>query len=301
LMLVNGVSKHTWLGRYAVAGLRVHIDSLREAQQLVPQAVAQGWRIGLRCHVPLEGDGSDPGFGGQFGLSAEEASSVCALLRANGLEVQGIHFHLGHGACSPNAYTNSVKYVANVCLQNGLTPRYIDFGGGLDAVSPAVDDLERAINWAHDRFPASEAWTENGRFLTHLSTALVTRIVDVKHRAECRYLLCDGGRTNQALAADRGIHPMLVVPRRAGPMVLTTVVGPTCMTDDRLGRVMLPEAAGPGDLIVWLRAGAYHLPWETRFSQGLCAVVWCDGSDVLSVARARENPVEWGRLWTAQN
>ena len=62
------------------------------------------------------------------------------------------------------------------------------------------------------------------------------------------------------------------------------------MTDDRLGRWMLPDTITLGDTIVWLNAGAYHLPWETRFSHGLCAVVWFDGDERMSVARSREQP-----------
>jgi len=50
---------------------------------------------------------------------------------------------------------------------------------------------------------------------------------------------------------------------------------------------------------VWLDAGAYHLPWETRFSHGLCAVAWCDESNHLTVARQREQPHDWLRQWTA--
>ena len=100
--------------------------------------------------------------------------------------------------------------------------------------------------------------------------------------------LCDGGRTNHALAADRGLHRLLVVPERTGPTRLTTICGPTCMTDDTLGRLPLPADIVPGDVLVWMNAGAYHLPWETRFSQGLCAMVWADESEELVVVRERE-------------
>jgi hypothetical protein len=79
--------------------------------------------------------------------------------------------------------------------------------------------------------------------------------------------------------------------------VLTTIVGPTCMTDDRLARVVLPDSIVPGDLVIWLDAGAYHLPWETRFSQGLCAVAWADATDALSLGRERETPAQWAASW----
>jgi hypothetical protein len=50
----------------------------------------------------------------------------------------------------------------------------------------------------------------------------------------------------------------------------------------------LPGDVDVGDVIVWTNAGAYHLPWETRFSYGLCAIVWFDRDERLVVARERE-------------
>ena len=82
---------------------------------------------------------------------------------------------------------------------------------------------------------------------------------------------------------------MLLLPKRTGPARLTTVCGPTCMTDDILGRLHLPDDVVPGDVLVWMHAGAYHLPWETRFSHGLCAIVWADEAERLSVVRERED------------
>ena len=186
-----------------------------------------------------------------------------------------------------------------------LNPAYIDCGGGIEPnlnSDRALDDLVSAAAWAKTHLPGlSEVWIENGKYLTRSSAALLVRVLDVKVRNECRYLICDGGRTNHALDADNGLHPLITCPERAGHPVLTTVCGPTCMTDDRLGRLLLPDTIAPGDLIVWLDAGAYYLPWETRFSHGLCAVVWADPSDTLSLARARETPETWSYSWTASS
>jgi diaminopimelate decarboxylase len=117
---------------------------------------------------------------------------------------------------------------------------------------------------------------------------LAVRVLDVKDRRECRYVICDGGRTNHALAADDHPHVVKALAERGGPTRLTTVCGPTCMTDDRLGRFALPNNITVGDVLLWLDAGAYHLPWETRFSQGLCAIAWFGPDERLQIARPRE-------------
>jgi hypothetical protein len=43
-------------------------------------------------------------------------------------------------------------------------------------------------------------------------------------------------------------------------------------------------------------AGAYHLPWETRFSHGLATVLWHDGKSVKTV-RPREKFADWWGQW----
>lgn len=302
-LLVNGVGKQAWLTRVDAPGLRVHFDSIAETNRLLETAVAQSWRVGLRCHVPPERDARDGEFGGQFGLSGGELSMVIPALRAAGVAVRGLHFHLGQGMRQDGAYSEALRHLVDLCLVNDIAPEYMDCGGSIDAnpdVDVSIDELANAIaRLRHDLPSVEEVWLENGRHLTAASAALVVRVLDVKERPECRYLICDGGRTNQALDADNGPHRLLVIPARAGHRLLTTITGPTCMTDDRLARVALPHTVAAGDLLVWLDAGAYHLPWETRFSHGLCAVAWADGDDQLSLARRRETPAEWSALWIA--
>jgi diaminopimelate decarboxylase len=302
-MLVNGVAKHRWLGRHLAPGIHVHLDSLRETHELLPEALAQGWQVGLRCHVPAERDARDRRFGGQFGMSDLEIIEAYQYLQTAGVRVDGLHFHLGQGARHLSAYRESVQYVVALCERAGIAPRYLDCGGGVDhapSADAAFADLTEVLQWATMRIPSlREVWVENGGYVTRGSAALVVRVLDTKDRPEGRYLICDGGRTNHALDADNGPHPMLALPTRAGRLVDTTVCGPSCMSDDRLARVSWPEGVGPGDLVVWLDAGAYHLPWETRFSQGLSAVVWADAGERLTLARPRETPEQWSSAWRA--
>jgi diaminopimelate decarboxylase len=298
-MLINGVAKHAWLARHPLRGLRVHLESTHELESLLPLAVERQWRVGIRLQAPDECDARDPRFRGQFGFSRDEALRALASLRHAGANVEGVHFHLGQRRPQRGAYRRAVEFVGGVCDEAGLAPSYLDCGGGLPGghdptCAAALDDLADAFESAPVLLPTlDEIWIENGRFVTEASTALAVKVLDVKERDECRYLICDGGRTNHALAADTHAHDLLVVPPRDGPERLTTICGPTCMTDDCLGRRSLPASIGVGDVIAWLDAGAYHLPWETRFSHGLCAVVWFDDDEEPTVARAREAAPTW--------
>jgi diaminopimelate decarboxylase len=293
-LLVNGVAKHTWLPRHRLPRLRVHFDSVFEIDSLLPKALEERWRVGVRVQAPDERDARDPMFRGQFGLSHREAVAALYELQAAGADVQSVHFHLGQHRYEMGAYSRAVEYVAGICEDAGVRPVVLDCGGALPApvdasCGAAIKDLARAIRRAAACLPAlREIWLENGRFISESAAALAVTVVDVKDRPDSRYLICDGGRTNHALAADTKPHQLLLLPERHDGERLTTICGPTCMADDRLGRWMLPASVDIGDLIVWLDAGAYHLPWETRFSHGLCPIVWFDADEQMSIARQRE-------------
>jgi hypothetical protein len=99
-----------------------------------------------------------------------------------------------------------------------------------------------------------------------------------------------------ALVSNWEAHEILAIPKRSGRRRLTNVTGPTCMAFDRLARCPLSRELRAGDHLVWLDAGAYHLPWETRFSHGLAAVYWHDGSRLAEV-RPRETFEHWWNQW----
>src|SRR5438132_10429840 len=80
-LLVNGVAKHSWLARHAEPNMRVHFDSRREIDALLPRALGYRWRVGIRCHVPDERDAREPQFSGQFGFSRDEAVRAVRDLR----------------------------------------------------------------------------------------------------------------------------------------------------------------------------------------------------------------------------
>ena len=137
---------------------------------------------------------------------------------------------------------------------------------------------------------------ENGRGCSARSGVLVVQVLDVKDRPGMRSLICDGGRTMNALVSNWEEHELLSLPGRGGPMKLTTVNGPTCMAFDQLARRPMSRQIRAGDRLVWLDAGAYHLPWETRFSHGRATVLWHDGRRT-TVLRGAETFEEWWGQW----
>jgi diaminopimelate decarboxylase len=288
--------------------LTVHFDSLDEVRELAKVARRLEWHTGIRLHVADEFDPDEPRFGGQFGLSADEARVALDILRAEGVAAESVQFHLRSNVEDVECYRRALSETARICQQLGLEPKYVDCGGGLPIHYPEpggraqdrefVSAYMRILGDSLALYPAlKEFWLENGRFITSRAGVLVVTVIDIKVRPDCRYLICDGGRTNHALASDWETHRILTIPQRAGRSCLTTVCGPNCMAYDRLTRTELPEDIEIGDRLVWTDAGAYHLPWESRFSHGLANVVWYEEEHGSRLARPAEEFEQWWGVW----
>ncbi len=304
-ILVNGPAKQHWLPQVARPLLRVNFDSLTEMRALLPLARRLEWSLGVRCRTSQEVDPAFPDQPTQFGMESAEAISALRLLQQKGLRVETVHFHLRTNVPRAGNYETALEEVARICAAASFTPRNLDLGGGFPPphtrapggafLNAAFDLREMAgvLRRTTERFPGTdEIWLENGRFVTARCGVLVVRVLEAKERQGVRQLICDGGRTLHALVSTWEDHELLVVPQRQGPCLNTIVYGPTCMAFDQLARRPLPRSVQPGDHLVWMDAGAYHLSWETRFSHGLAPVVWHEGGQ-MRVARPREDFAGW--------
>jgi len=309
-IIINGVAKNRWLPGVDVEGLRVHFDSLNEACDLASQARMQSWRTGIRCHVAEEYDPDEPAFVGQFGMMKDEVETALDVLARKNVAVETIHFHLRSNVRSPDSYENAIEEASEICRTARFNPINLDCGGGFpvpgeryestDAPTGVFDlhQMKEVLDKVSSAFPSvRNVWFENGRFISARSAVLVVRVIDIKSRGDSRYLICDGGRTNNALVSDWEKHDILILPNRDSPPILTTIAGPTCMAFDRLARAYLPQDIQIGDHIIWMNAGAYHIPWETHFSHGLARVIWCNADGELFLARDAESFDAWWGQW----
>jgi diaminopimelate decarboxylase len=308
-ILVNGPAKHRWLPAVDFPGGRVNFDSPRELAALLPRARSQNWRVGLRVRTPDEVDSEHPEWATQFGFEPDEIAPALRHLARQGLVAETLHFHLRTNLPDVSTVERALQAVVALCRQTGWSPRFLDVGGGLPpahttdhagnrfdrgfsraAYAQALDRAVRALP------TVEEVWLEHGRSLSAGAGVLVVRVLDVKERLGRRLLICDGGRTLNALVSVWEEHELLVLESRRGRRVPTAVHGPTCMAFDCLGRRLLPASVRPGDHLLWFEAGAYHLPWETRFSHGLAEVWWEDESGLRRV-RAAETFERFASAW----
>jgi diaminopimelate decarboxylase len=309
--LMAGLRTMPETGAPSLRNLSINFDSVAELAALLPLAKKLNWRCGLRSNTGEEFDPENPQFPTQFGFTPDEAAPALIELRRAKMELATVSFHLRTNVPSAQIYQRAIAQVAEVCRAAKMSPQFLDVGGGLPvrhvltrggkvfdgefSLRAFAEMLRQSVK----QFPGlREIWLENGRFVTAGSGVLVVKIVDVKERRGLRQLICDGGRTMNALTSLWEQHRVLWLPGRTGAEVLTAVQGPTCMAFDQLGRIPLPRSLRPGDHLAWLDAGAYHLPWETRFSHGHAAVWWHDERGLRRVRERQSFEIYWGQ-WVA--
>lgn len=306
-ILLNGPAKHRWLPQVAEPGLRVNFDSPGELKALLPLAKQQHWRVGLRVRTKLEHDPENPAFPTQFGFEPAELIEALKRLAREQIAVETLHFHLRTNVAAAGIYEQAFSAAHDVCQAAGWWPKFLDGGGGFPpphtfsregkafAGDFSLPALRSVLRRQVPRFLGlQELWLENGRFISARAAVLVVTVLDVKERAGLRQLICDGGRTMNALVSNWEEHELLPLPSRRGPRALTAVHGPTCMAFDQLARRPLPRGLRPGDRLIWLEAGAYHTQWETAFSHGRSAVLWHEKKRLTQVREAESFAQWWG-------
>ena len=295
-IVVNGVGKHHWLTAFAEPGLTVNFDSISEVRSLLRQAIHLRWRLGIRVAVSPMHDPDYPDEPAQFGMSDDDARAAVDYLRSEGADLDVLHFHLRSNVNSVSDFRTAVEECFELTNEMGLTPRFLDVGGGIpdfdvrqrNQVDVQPDFLSQYAHFLADaavRFSSLDGLLlENGRYILGPAGILVVSVIDTKLVRGRRFLICDGGRTNHALESDWEEHKLLLLDRNDGASIPTTVCGPNCMAYDWIYKGELPEIVGEGNRFLYLNAGAYHLPWETRFSRGLCRVLWSrDGEDIQEI------------------
>ncbi|MBI3879788.1 MAG: hypothetical protein HY301_06950 [Verrucomicrobia bacterium] len=308
-ILINGPAKHQWLPKHARRGLRVNFDSRAELNALLPLAKKLDWSVGVRVLTREEFDPENPPWPTQFGFEFDEAVGALKKLQRSKARVETIHFRLRTNGASHVIYERAIAEVAEICRSAKFASLHLDIGGGVPprhvltrggktyTAEFSLNAFAAMLRRGVKQFPGlCELWLENGRFVSARSGVLVVKVLDVKERRGLRQLICDGGRTMNALISTWEQHELFSIPERRGQNAMTAVHGPTCMAFDQFTRRELPRSIRAGDHLVWMDAGAYHLPWETRFSHGLAAVLWHENGKIER-ARSAESFDSWWAQW----
>jgi diaminopimelate decarboxylase len=222
--------------------------------------------------------------GSKFGLPPEQALSVLADALGRGLEVLGLHVHVGSQLPDFTAQSETIRRLAAFAGDArealGWSAAVADLGGGfgiqhhpddhvLDAATLAASAAETVRAAFRDLGLAEPIlWLEPGRCLVGRAGVTLYRVGSVKRLAERTWVAVDGGMSDNprpqlygarytALSAERADEP---------PSERVSIAGMHCESGDVLiDDVDLP-APRRGDVLVVPATGAYTLAMSSNYN-----------------------------------
>lgn len=233
---------------------------------------------------------STGGFDTKFGFTAANGAALRAVeecLAAEGIELAGLHAHIGSQILSLDPYRLLVEKLLELAEEigrkTGWTPGFLGLGGGLGIryseadVPPAPEDLARTVaealrRGARDRnLPEPKIGVEPGRSIVGEAGLTLYRVGPVKEvpsedGGTRVYATVDGGLSDNPRPLMYGATYPAVLANRASetPARLIRVAGRHCETDT-LFDVPLPLPR-PGDILAVQCTGAYNHSMASNYN-----------------------------------
>jgi diaminopimelate decarboxylase len=245
--------------------------------------------------------------GSKFGLTDDQAHEAITAARAAGLDVAGLHVHLGSQLRDTAPLRTTIDWLAEFAAgchdELGWTPRIVDLGGGLgvrhvpeehvpsigEFVRAVVADLERA--WALHGLPTAELVLEPGRSLVGTAGVTLYRVGVVKSAsAHVTYVAVDGGVSDNPRPLLYGARYTAALADRFDetPNATYSIAGKHCESGDVLIDAVALPLPRRDDVLAVPATGAYTLGMASNYN-GVprpAAVLVRDGN--VRVIRRRE-------------
>jgi diaminopimelate decarboxylase len=307
------------LGRAITGGSILHVDNLDEIARIerVAQASGHRARVAIRVNMSIEGVQS----WSRFGLNLESGQAYEAITRVlggQGMDLVGLHTHIGTFVQDPQAYGTAASKMARLAnelrARRGTRISFIDLGGGfaspntlksqyLDGqqASPPFSRYAEAICAGLGELdcPTSQMPTlvlETGRALVDEAGSLVSTVQATKRLPDGRRALVIDAGVNLLFTAFWYRHEVSLVQEVRGLEEPTILYGPLCMNIDVMrDAVSLPPLA-IDDRIVFGNVGAYNVTQWMQFITMRPAVVLIGTNGAVAEIRRAENVDDLNQL-----
>jgi diaminopimelate decarboxylase len=305
-LVAHGNNKdETFLAAAAATGATVVLDAPDEAELAAGAGAKQ---VLVRVTLGVDADTHEAvrtgHHGSKFGLPPAAAERLVADALARGLEVVGLHVHVGSQLADFDAQSETIVRLASfaaLCRRNlGWTARVADLGGGFgirhhpdEHVVDAAELARAAAGTARTAFtevglPEPEVWLEPGRSLVGRAGVTLYRVGAVKRLPGRTWAAVDGGMSDNprpqlydarytALSALRAVE---------APDETVSIAGMHCESGDVLiDDVDLPSPRR-GDLLAVPATGAYTLAMSSNYNGvGRPAAVLVRGGEATLIRR----------------
>jgi diaminopimelate decarboxylase len=211
----------------------------------------------------------------KFGLSPDAAVAAISEARALGLDVAGVHFHVGSQLARVEESLVAVDRLLAFCTRAeselDWRPRLLDIGGGLGiryTRDEHVPEIAEFIPPLVERLPDVEVVLEPGRSLVGRAGVTLYRVGVVKDSGGVSYVAIDGGMSDNPRPQLYGARFEALLADRADELAdgVFRVAGKHCESGDVLiDAVALPRPRR-GDLLAVPATGAYTLAMASTYN-----------------------------------
>jgi len=218
----------------------------------------------------------------KFGLDWDEALRLYLTHRSSRcIRWQGISAHIGSQIVTPQPFKRALKRVIGFVRElrkNGISLRYLDFGGGL------------GIRYTNEKIPSRIAYArmiaslvrplgvhlllEPGRTIIAPAGVLLTRVLYNKHNGKKTFVIVDAGMNDLMRPSLYGaVHPITRTVRNrsesGSSRERVDIVGPVCETGDCFLHDWQLGPVKTGDVLAIWAAGAYGMSLASNYN-GRC-------------------------------
>ena len=230
----------------------------------------------------------------KFGVAHGEAERLYARAAAlPGIEVVGIGCHIGSQLARAGPFAEAAGRIAALAdrlTRIGIALRHIDIGGGIgiryhdenpDSIGGFLDGALGILAGRKETLIV-----DPGRSIVGNAGVLLTRVEYVKTGGARNFLVVDAAMNDLIRPALYGAwHDVRPVRESSAPPAVYDIVGPVCESADFLAKDR-SLAAGEGDLLAIMSAGAYGMAMSSNYnSRPRAAEVLVDGTESLLVRR----------------
>jgi diaminopimelate decarboxylase len=285
-LVVHGNNKgEAFLREAGAVGAAVVLDAPDEGALAAAAGVT---RVLVRVTLGVDADTHEAirtgHHGSKFGLPPEQARALVADALGRGLDVLGLHVHVGSQLADFDAQAETIVRLAAFATscrdQLGWTPRVTDLGGGFgirhhpdDRVTDAAELAAAAaatarLAFAEAGLPAADLWLEPGRSVVGQAGVTLYRVGAVKRLERRTWVAVDGGMSDnprpQLYDARYTALSALRADEDSGEVV--SVAGMHCESGDVLIDDVALPAPRRGDLLAMPATGAYTLAMSSNYN-----------------------------------
>jgi len=232
----------------------------------------------------------------KFGLAPDAALAAIAEAQALGIDVAGVHFHVGSQLARVEESLVAVDRLLAFCerarAELGWRPAALDIGGGLGIRYTREEQVPEIADFVPQlvaRLPDVQVVLEPGRSLVGRAGVTLYRVGVVKESGGVSYVAVDGGMSDNPRPQLYGARYEALLANRADELAdgVFRIAGKHCESGDVLiDAIPLPRPRR-GDVLAVPATGAYTLAMASTYNgvPNPGAVLVADGEARLVRAR----------------